>query len=132
MAAMPSTPSPSAIVRTIPTSAPLDATYATWCPPGRPPEGVGDDEDQSTEPALAHSGYERLGQQERRLDVAYRLDLVVCDCVVVEIKCVANLLPIHDAQILSYLKLSGYKVGLLINFHVTQLKDGIKRFVNRL
>jgi GxxExxY protein len=60
--------------------------------------------------------------KNRRLDVAYRLDLLVNDCVVVEIKCATKLLPIHDAHLLSYLKLSGHKVGLLINFHVPHLK----------
>ena len=68
--------------------------------------------------------------RNRRLDVAYRIDLLVSNCVVVEIKCVGTLLPVHDAQLLSYLKLSGYKVGLLINFHVPHLKESIRRFVN--
>jgi len=68
----------------------------------------------------------------RTLDVAYRLDLLVNECVVVEIKCVAKLLPVHNAQLLSYLKLSGHKLGLLINFHVDHLKEGIRRFVNKL
>jgi GxxExxY protein len=73
-----------------------------------------------------------LTYKSHRIDVAYRLDLLVADCVLVEIKCVAKLLPVHEAQVLSYLKLGGYKVGLLINFHVPHLKDGIRRFVNRL
>jgi len=64
-----------------------------------------------------------------KLDVGYRLDLVVEDTVVVELKAVQALAPIHHAQILSYLKLSGKPIGLLINFHVLHLKDGIKRFV---
>jgi GxxExxY protein len=64
------------------------------------------------------------------IDLGYRMDLVVEDLVVVELKCVQALDPIHEAQILSYLKLSGKPVGLLINFHVARLKDGIKRFVN--
>jgi len=58
----------------------------------------------------------------------YRLDLVVCKMVLVELKSVDELAPIHDAQILSYLKLTGLKVGLLINFNVPILKKGIKRF----
>ena len=70
--------------------------------------------------------------KNRKLDVAFRLDLLVNDLVVVEIKCVRQLLPIHDAQMLSYLKLGGYKAGLIINFHVEHLKEGIKRFVNHL
>ncbi len=61
-----------------------------------------------------------------RLDCGYRLDLLVSDAVVVEIKCVENLLPVHGAQLVSYLKLGGWHVGLLINFHVPVLKDGIR------
>ncbi len=64
------------------------------------------------------------------LDCAYRLDLLVNESVIVELKAVDKLLPIHEAQMLSYLKLSGCKVGLLINFNVKVLKDGIKRIVN--
>ena len=54
------------------------------------------------------------------------------DCLVVELKSIQKLLPVHEAQVLSYLKLSTYKVGLLINFHVLHLRDGIRRFVNNL
>jgi GxxExxY protein len=64
-----------------------------------------------------------------RIELGYRADLVVDDAVIVELKAVAKLLPIHEAQLLSYLKLSGYWAGLLINFHVPRLKDGIKRLV---
>jgi GxxExxY protein len=64
------------------------------------------------------------------LDCGYRIDLLVADEVIVEIKTVEALLPIHEAQILSYLKASGRKVGLLINFNVRVLKDGIRRFVS--
>ena len=64
-----------------------------------------------------------------RLDAGYRLDLVVEDTVVVELKAIEALAPIHQAQIISYLKLSGKPIGLLINFHTLHLKDGIKRFV---
>lgn len=63
------------------------------------------------------------------LDCGCRLDLLVSDAVVVEIKAVDELLPIHDAQLLTYLKLGGWNVGLLINFNVRLLKDGIKRIV---
>ena len=62
-----------------------------------------------------------------KLDCGYRLDLVVAKSVVVEIKAVEALLPIHDAQLLTYLKLGGWKIGLLINFNVSVLKDGIRR-----
>jgi len=64
------------------------------------------------------------------LDCGYRLDLLVEGEVIVEIKAMDSLAPIHDAQLMSYLKLSGCRVGLLINFNVTVLKDGIRRIVN--
>ena len=64
------------------------------------------------------------------MDLGYRLDLLVQNQVIVELKSVEKLLPIHEAQLLSYLKLSQKKVGLLINFNVVHLKNGIKRFVN--
>ncbi|MXY42901.1 MAG: GxxExxY protein [Dehalococcoidia bacterium] len=66
------------------------------------------------------------------VEVGYRLDLLVENAVVVELKSVERLEPIHQAQLLSYLKLSGYKLGLLINFNVRLLKHGIKRIVNKL
>lgn len=66
------------------------------------------------------------------LDCGYRLDLVVEDQVVVELKSVDQVAPIHKAQLLSYLKLSHCHVGLLINFNVRVLKDGIHRLVNNL
>jgi GxxExxY protein len=62
----------------------------------------------------------------KQLDCGYRLDLIVAG-IVLELKCVDRLLPIHHAQLLTYLKLSGAKTGLLINFNSTLLKDGIKR-----
>ena len=64
-----------------------------------------------------------------KLNNQYRLDLVVQDMVVVELKTVDELVPIHDAQVLTYLKLTGLKVGLLVNFNVPVLKDGIKRLI---
>ena len=67
-----------------------------------------------------------------RIDVGDRIDLIVEGLVVVELKAVDALLPIHQAQLLSYLKLSGKKLGLLMNFNVLHLKDGIKRVVNNL
>jgi GxxExxY protein len=66
------------------------------------------------------------------IDAGYRLDLLVENAIIVELKAIAKVLPIHEAQLLSYLKLSGCKLGLLINFHVLHLKDGIKRMVHRL
>ena len=65
-----------------------------------------------------------------KLECGYRIDLLVEGCVVVEIKSIQELAPIHFSQTLTYLKLSGNKVGLLINFNVVRLKDGIKRIVN--
>jgi len=65
-----------------------------------------------------------------KLDLGYRIDLLVEDQVIVELKSVDAIAPVHQAQIISYLKLSGRSLGLLINFNVTHLKDGIKRFVN--
>jgi GxxExxY protein len=65
------------------------------------------------------------------LDCGYRIDLLVENQVVVEIKAVERLEPIHEAQLLSYLKFSGCEVGLLINFNVKVLKAGIRRFVNK-
>jgi GxxExxY protein len=68
--------------------------------------------------------------KEVHLDCGYRLDLLVENAVIVEIKAVESLAPIHQAQLLSYLRLSGCKVGLLINFNVKVLKDGLRRLVN--
>ena len=64
-----------------------------------------------------------------RLEAGYKLDLLVEDTVVLELKAIEALAPIHQAQIISYLKLAGKPVGLLINFHSLRVKDGIKRFV---
>ena len=67
---------------------------------------------------------------EQRIDVGYRIDLLVERQVVVEEKVVTKVLPIHEAQLLSYLRLGGFRVGLLLNFHVLRMKDGIMRMVN--
>jgi len=64
-----------------------------------------------------------------RLDAALRFDLLVENCLVVELKAVETLLPVHEAQLLTYLKLSGHRLGLLINFNVPLIKEGIKRVV---
>jgi GxxExxY protein len=61
------------------------------------------------------------------LDAGLRLDLIVEQCVIVELKSVDKLLPVHTAQVLTYLKLSGLRLGLLINFNVQLIRDGIKR-----
>ena len=67
--------------------------------------------------------------KEVQLDCGYRLDLLVEGRVVVELKSIEGLAPIHEAIILTYLRLSGHKIGLLINFNVTALKDGVRRFI---
>ena len=69
---------------------------------------------------------------EVKIDLGYRVDLLVERSVVVELKTVSKLLPVHEAQLLSYLKLGDFRAGLLINFHAARLKDGIKRMVNLL
>jgi GxxExxY protein len=61
-----------------------------------------------------------------------RADLLVDDAIIVELKATAKVLPVHESQLLSYLELSGYHVGLLINFHMPRLKDGIRRLVDGL
>ena len=66
------------------------------------------------------------------LNCGYRLDLVVNKLVIVELKVVRRLEPIHDAQLLTYLRLSGIKLGILLNFNVLLMRDGIKRVVNDL
>ena len=63
----------------------------------------------------------------KRLDCGYRMDLIVNELVILEIKAIERVLPVHEAQLLSYLKLSGKKVGLLLNFHVPYMRDGIVR-----
>jgi GxxExxY protein len=65
-----------------------------------------------------------------KLDCGYRMDILVDESVIVEVKTVTQLIPIHTAQLLSYLKMSGVRVGLLLNFHVPVLKTGLKRIVN--
>jgi GxxExxY protein len=71
-----------------------------------------------------------LVYKEVKLDCGYRLDLLVNDAVIVEVKSVESLAPIHKAQLLSYLKLADCKIGLLINFNVKMLKHGIKRLAS--
>ncbi len=67
-----------------------------------------------------------------KLDHGYRMDLLVENKIVLELKTVEFISPVHEAQLLTYLRLGSYPVGLLLNFHVTVLKDGIKRLVNKL
>lgn len=101
-------------------------------------------------PGLLESAYEQCLLQELRvrglgvnsqvdmplrykglaLDCGYRLDLVVEDCLIVEVKAVETLARVHEAQMLTYLKLAGYRLGFLMNFNVALFKDGIRRFVS--
>jgi GxxExxY protein len=67
-----------------------------------------------------------------KLDAGYRLDLLIDDRVIVELKSIDRILPIHAAQLISYLKLSDLKLGYLLNFNVVHMRDGIKRLVNGL
>ena len=66
------------------------------------------------------------------LDAGYRLDLLVSDSVVLELKATEKILPLHTAQLLSYLKLGGFKLGYILNFNVVHMREGIKRVVNGL
>jgi GxxExxY protein len=86
---------------------------------------------------LVNKGFQVVKEQpmpivykEVRLDHGYRMDLLVENKVVIEIKTVDAFTDVHFAQVLTYLKLGGYKLGLLINFNVLRLKDGIKRIIN--
>jgi len=67
-----------------------------------------------------------------RIDAGYRIDMLVEDLIIIENKTVERLLPIHDAQLLTYLKMKGCRLGYLLNWNVPMLKDGIKRLVNNL
>ena len=71
-----------------------------------------------------------LVYEKVKLDCGYRIDILVENIVVIEIKSIEALNDVHTAQILTYMKLGGYKLGLLINFNVYLLKDGIRRFIN--
>lgn len=86
---------------------------------------------------IRHLNFERqkplpLSYKGAKLDCGYRLDIVVEGLVILELKAVDRIEPIHEAQLLTYLKLSNLKLGILINFNVPILKNGIKRIVNKL
>ena len=70
--------------------------------------------------------------EELTIDNGYRIDLLVMDRVVVELKALETILPVHRAQLLSYLRLGGFKLGYLLNFNVAHMRDGITRIVNGL
>ena len=64
------------------------------------------------------------------IDIAFRADLIIADTVLVELKAIEHILPVHKAQVLSYVRETGHQIGLLINFHVHKLVDGVTRVVN--
>jgi GxxExxY protein len=70
--------------------------------------------------------------KNKKMDLGYRLDIWVERKLIIELKCVDSFIPIHKAQLLTYLKLTNNRLGLLINFNVPLIKDGIKRIVNNL
>lgn len=80
---------------------------------------------------LSHRNQVSMGIvfEDTRIENAYRLDMIVEDRLIVELKATEKILPIHEAQMLTYLRLSGIKSGLLINFNAKLLKNGLKRFV---
>ena len=65
------------------------------------------------------------------IEAGYRIDMLIAECIVIENKSVLSLAPIHEAQLLTYLKLSGHRLGFLVNWNVPLIKDGIKRMVNK-
>lgn len=73
-----------------------------------------------------------LRYEDLTIDNGYRIDLLVADRVVVELKALETILPVHRAQLLSYLRLGGFKLGYLLNFNVARMRDGIVRLVNGL
>ncbi|HLO32758.1 MAG TPA: GxxExxY protein [Anaerolineales bacterium] len=70
--------------------------------------------------------------EDQKIDAGYRIDTLVNRLIIVENKCVESILPVHEAQLLTYMKLSGCKIGFLLNWNVTLMKHGIKRFVLNL
>ena len=73
-----------------------------------------------------------LVYREVKLDLGYRIDMLVKDKVVIELKAIEGILPVHKAQLLSHVRLSGRRLGLLLNFNVEHMRDGIHRVVNNL
>ena len=70
--------------------------------------------------------------KELRIEDGYRVDMIINETVIVELKCIDSFQPIHTAQVLTYLKMTGLKLGLLLNFKVDVMRNGIKRVVNKL
>jgi len=67
-----------------------------------------------------------------KIDAGYRIDMIIESCIIIEHKAVEKLLPVHEAQLLTYLKMRNYKLGFLLNWNVPRMKYGIKRMVNNL
>ena len=65
----------------------------------------------------------------RRIPLGFRADIVIADAIILEIKAVTAIVPAHEAQILTYLRISGKSLGLIMNFHAPKLKDGLRRFI---
>ncbi|HYZ23794.1 MAG TPA: GxxExxY protein [Rhodopila sp.] len=65
----------------------------------------------------------------KTLPVGFRADILIQDKVIIEVKAIAELLPVHEAQLLTYLRMSGVRIGLLMNFHTMRLRDGLRRFI---
>ena len=70
--------------------------------------------------------------EDIKLDLGFRADMIIGDKIILELKSVENIMPVHKKQLLTYLKLTGLKLGLLINFNVELVKNGITRIVNNL
>jgi GxxExxY protein len=79
---------------------------------------------------VQHQGHLPVVYRELVLPASYRVDFIVEKCLLVEVKCVEKVLPVHKAQVLSYLRLTGLKLGLLFNFNVPHLEQGIHRVIN--
>lgn len=112
----------------------VDAAYKVHCELG--PGLLESVYETCLEYELKKRGMKVLSQEKvpvfydgQRLDADLRLDLLVEDCVIVEVKAVESIAPVFKAQVLSYLKLTGHRLGLLINFNVPMIKDGIKRII---
>ena len=70
-----------------------------------------------------------LKYKDINIDCSFRADVIVADCIILELKAIDKILPIHEAQLMTYLKITGIKLGLIINFNVKTLKEGIKRII---
>jgi GxxExxY protein len=79
---------------------------------------------------VEHQAYLPVVYERIQLSTAYRVDFIVEHCLIVELKCVERVLPVHRAQVLSYLRLSGHRLGLLLNFNVPHMRQGIHRVIN--